>query len=373
MLKHITIEATERARDRIPLRQYHDIRRCFQELIPKLSLDGSRADARSTTRTNERGANDVMESSLFETSREIRNSASQGSKEIQPAAVSNGHDTNEEAGQVDSFRDNDRESPEIGGAVDRPKKRGRKRKRLDGDRQVKGGNRASAMGDRGGTLDIMGTQHGVEEVDVHKGGVQSEAETEDQDSHEDLVKMYKDTEAQCEHICLQLQGFEGGQPEKSAMWNAADELMENQDMAEKQVVDGDNADAELVEGDTLVDESSDQAQPPIDQAANQTRGNSSEQCQHAQDVTEEVAGPDASSLITLNIEHQAAVNHLYDMGSVGILQKLSSSLETMRSSGHDAPHSIHFTTAVLSEEGIVEVHAHAESKEDMERLSRIRG
>ena len=86
-----------------------------------------------------------------------------------------------------------------------------------------------------------------------------------------------------------------------------------------------------------------------------------------------MAGLGASSLITFNIEHQAAVNHLYDMGSVGILQKLSSSLDTMRSSGYDAPHSIRFINIVLSDDGNVEVHAHADSKEDMQQLSRIRG
>ena len=89
--------------------------------------------------------------------------------------------------------------------------------------------------------------------------------------------------------------------------------------------------------------------------------------------TNEVAGLNASSLITFNIEHQAAVNHLYVTSPVGILRNVSSSLETMRSSGHDAPNSIHFTNAVLLEDGNVEVYAYADSKEEMERLSRVRG
>ena len=435
LLKHITIEATETARDRIPLRQYHDLRNSFQELVQKLNLNDSRPDPDSMTRTNKRGANNLMEPSPLETLHSIRDSVSRGGEATQPSVRID--ETHEGAGQLASFRNHGQLSPEIGDVIDRPGKKGRKRKnrdeikqaeesdrasvardimgtqhevdevgvplgqldsfrnnglvfqeideaihrpnkrgrkgnKRDEVRQADGEDRASAVEDHNGTLKIMGTQHGVEEVDVHKSLVHSEVEAEDQDTHEDLLRMFRDIEAQGEYIRLQLQEYEDGQLEESTTWDAADELMENQGMVETPVARNGNADTELIEGDTLVNDTSDQAQRPNDQADNPTRGDSSAPFQHAQEVSE-VAGLGASSLITFDIEHQAAVNALYDMGSVGILQKLSDSLDTMRSLGHDAPHFIRFTNIVLSDDGDVEVHAHADSKEDMQRLSRIRG
>lgn len=276
----------------------------------------------------------------------------------------------------ETFFRNNQVSPEIGEVTLRPKKpkkKGRKRKQHDG-LQTKGSDRASAAGDHNGT--IMGTQHGVAEVGVHKDGAHSEVEADDPDGHEGLLRMFKDAEAQYKHIRLQLQDLKDKQREESIRLDVADELMENQGMVGTQVMTEYNADMELAEGHTLVNDvngSSDQAQLLYDKAAVQTRGDFSQHFQHAQETTEEVVGLEASSLITFNVEHQAAVNRLYVMGSVRILQNVISSLETMRSSGHDAPLTIRFTNAVLLEDGNVEIYAHAESKDDMERLSRIRG
>lgn len=103
ILKHITIEATERARDRIPLRQYHDLRKSFQELVPKLSLDDSRLDPDSMTRANERGANNLVEPGPVEPLRDSRDSVSRVGQGAQLAARSNGDATLEGAGQGDFF------------------------------------------------------------------------------------------------------------------------------------------------------------------------------------------------------------------------------------------------------------------------------
>ena len=425
LLKHITIEATERARDRIPLQQYHDLRKSFQELVQKLS----RSDPDSMAITNERGANNPMEPSPLETLHSIRDSVSRGGEAMLP--VTSSDETHEGAGrlasfrnhgqlspeievsdrskkkgrkrkkrdefrqaeggdrailagdimgtqhevdevdvhqgQLDSVRNNTQLSPEIDEVVDRPKKKGRKRKKRDECKQADGEDRASAVEDHNGTLMNMSTQHGVDEMDVHMDRVYDELETDDQNDHEDLLSMFRDTEAQGEHIRLQLQEYEDGQLEESTTWVAADELEETP-IARKH-----NARTELMEGDTMVNDPNDQAQRPDDRADNQTRGDNSKPIQRPHEVMGEVADLGASSLITFNIEHQAAVNHLYDMGSIGILQKLSSSLDTMRSSGHDAPHSIRFTNILLLDDGNVEVHADADSKEDMQRLSKIRG
>lgn len=372
MLKHITIEAAERARDRIPLRLYHDLRKSFQELVPKLSLDDSLPGPNSLTKMNEGGANNFVEPGPVEPFRDhIRDSVSRIGEAPQLVARSNGHDTHEGAGQG-VFNRNNQVSPEIGEVTIRPKKKGRKRKKRDG-LQTKEDDKASAAGDLHGNSEIMGTQHGVEETGVHKDDAHSQVEADDLDNHEDLLRMFKDTEAQCQNIRLQVQDFENGQMEESTLLDAEDELIENPSVMGTHVVTENSADMELVEGDTLVNDTSDQAQLPYDKVAKQTRGDPNEHIQHAQKVAEQLNGLDASSIITFNIEHQAAVNRLYFMGPVGILHNVSSSLETMRSLGHDAPHTIRFTNAVLLKDGNVEVHAYAASKNDMQRLSRIEG
>ena len=213
-------------------------------------------------------------------------------------------------------------------------------------------------------LEIIDNEPRVEEVDVHEGCIYSGVELDD---HADLIEMFKATEAQREWILVQMQDYESGQLENSTMWDVADELMEDEDMVEKYDVGEEDADVELVEGSTLVNDPSHLAQQPDNGADKQTRWYSNEQFQ------QDVVGPDASSLIPFNVERQESVNCLDDMGSDGILQRLSSSLETMRSLGHDAPDSIQLTNAMLLDNGDVEVHAHAEAKEDMERLSRIQG
>ena len=111
-------------------------------------------------------------------------------------------------------------------------------------------------------MKIIGTRHGAEKVDVHKDDSQREIEADDQDNHEDLLRMFRDTEAQGKHIRLQLQDFENGQLVESTMWNAANDLMENQGMMETPVAREDNAGTELMEGDTLVNDPNDQAQRP---------------------------------------------------------------------------------------------------------------
>lgn len=377
LLKHITAEAAERARDRVPLQQYHDLRKCYQEFFTKLNKESSERHPNAIASTDEWGANNFIEPSPeLGTTREY-DSASLQSRTVRPAAADNGDrdDTRERAGQADLSCDQGRDTTKEAIVINRPEKKGRKRKR-DELRQEKGGDKPSASGDHGSALEIIGNQHRVEEVDIHTRGVYSGysgAETDDRDGYEDLVRMLKDTEAQGEHLCLQLQDFESDQLEEFTTWNAADELMQDQDMVEKYVVEEYEADSDLMEGITLVNDPNDHAQKRDNEANSHIRRDSNEQFQHAREVRHEVARPDASSLITFNIEHQAAVNLLDDMGSVGIIQNLSSSLETMRSSGYDLPNSIHFTNAILLDDGDVEVHAHARSKEDIERLSRIRG
>lgn len=377
ILKHITVEAAERARDRIPLRQYHDIRKSFQEFVTKLNAEGSQAHPKTTTGRDERGANNFTEPSPeLEPTLVTRDSCSRQSEAVRPVALSNGDDTREGAGQVDLSRgkgrddtregagqadfshENGRDATPAAIAIDRPKKKGRKRKKLDGLRQTKEGDKASVAGG-GGILEIMGNQLGVEEVRVHTDWIDSGVETDD---GEDLLRMFKNIEAQCEHIRLQLQDFESEQMKDSAMLHVVDELMEEDDSG-----------VDLMHADTLVNDPSDLALRPNDQADNQTRIEHNEQFQQGPETEQEVGGRDASSLITFNIENQATVNHLNDMGSVGILLRLSSSLDTMRSLGHDVPDSIRFTEAMLLDIGNVEVLAHAGSKGDMERLSRIRG
>ncbi|KAF6217534.1 hypothetical protein HO133_006872 [Letharia lupina] len=359
ILKHITVEAAERARDRIPLRQYHDIRKSFQEFVTKLNAEGSQAHPKTTTGRDERGANNFTEPSPeLEPTLVTRDSCSRQSEAVRPVALSNGDDTREGAGQADLSREKGRDTTPAAIAIDRPKKKGRKRKNRDGLRQTKEGDKASVAGG-GGILEIMGNQPGVEEVRVHPDWIDSGVETDD---GEDLLRMFKNIEAQCEHIRLQLQDFESEQLKGSAMLHVVDELMEEDDSG-----------VDLMHADTLVNDPSDLALRPNDQADNQTRIEHNEQFQQGPETEQEVGDPDASSLITFNIENQATVNHLNDMGSDGILLRLSSSLDTMRSLGHDVPDSIRFTEAMLLDIGNVEVLAHAGSKEDMERLSRIRG
>lgn len=369
LLKHITTEAAELARDRIPLRQYRELRKSYHDLVAKLNVDGGQLRSGTMSRGNQCGANSFMEPNPSETLREIRDSVGRGSEAIIPATISNEDNTPGRAALEDCFRDKGQDSTQTAVVVDRPKKNGRTKKKRDGVGRAKGRLEASATEDHGGFVEIRSAQPRVEEVDVYKCGAYNEAETDDQDTREDLVKMFKDSEAQCERIYLQLQDFESEQLEEPTMWNAADDLMEIGDNVEQHVTNENNADADLVKGDTLVNEASNEPQ----QSDNESQRDSNEQFQHAREVTQEVADSDASFLITFNIEHQAAVNLLNDMGSDGILHKLFSSLETVKSSGTDVPDSIHLTNAMLLDNGNVAVHAHAESKEDNERLGRIRG
>lgn len=370
ILKHITAEAAERARDRIPLRQYHDLRKSFQQLVKKINTEGSQPHPEATAERDEREANNLTEPSPeLETMHAVRASLSWQREAVRLAAPSNRDDTNEGAGQANLSRGQEGDATKVATATDRPKKKGRKRKKHGEVRQAKGEDYAGATGDGGGILETMGKQHSVEEADVHEGFIDSGVETDD---HEDLMRIFKDTEAQCEYLRLQLQGFESGQLEEST-WHVVDDLMEDEDMVEKNVVEEDDACVELLDGGTLVNYPSDLSQWPNNQADNQTKIESNEQIPQGREVKQELVGLDASTLITFKIEHQAAVNKLDDMGYDGILQRLSSSLETMKSLGHDASDYIHFTNAMLLNDGNVEVHAHAASKEDIERLSRIRG
>lgn len=368
ILKHITAEAAERARDRIPLRQYRGHRNSHRELLAKLHGEADLSDIYpgASPGVDECGVSNIYElSPELETTHEVRDSVSRQSKAVRPAAVSNRSDDHKEAGQADFSHDQGGDATKI---VDRPKKKGRRRKHA-GIKQAKGEDKTSATEDHGGTLEIEpGTRH-REEVNTHKSCIDSGVETDD---HEDLMRIFKDTEVQCEHLRLQLQDFEN-ELEDFTLWNVMDELMEDEEVMETVVKEEDNADEEFMEEDTLVNDSSDQAQQPNDRANNKARWHRNEQFQQGREAKQQVAGPDASSLITFNIKHQAAVNHLDDMGSNGILRKLSSSLEAMRSSGYDAPDSIQFTNAMLLENGDVEVHAHAGSNKDMEQLSKIRG
>ena len=283
-------------------------------------------------------------------------------------------DIYEEAGQVDLFRNKGQDTSETANTVDHPKKKGKIRKKCDGVKQAKREDKHNATEDHGNCSETTGNQCRVQEIDRHKDGVYSEPETDDNASVEDLVRMFRDTEAHCEHICLQLQDFEGRQLEESTALDAAEEMMKDRNMAERHAEEEPDTDADLVKANTLVNDRSDQGHRPNDQAENQTHWDNSQQFQHAREVKHEVARPDASAIITFNIEHQAAVNHLDNMGPDGILRRLSSSLETMRLSEHDdVPHSIRFTNAMLLDNGNVEVHAHAESKHDIDRLSKIRG
>ena len=416
LLKHMALEAAARARDRIPLKQYHNLRQSYKQLVAKLH------ELLDTARVEERGGSSVHEPSPeLESMHEIRDSVSRQSEAVRSAGLRSGDDTIEGAGQADlphgqgrdatkavisidrpkkkgrKRKDRDEVSraaegddlsattdgggtleimgnqpgaEEVDVHIDRPKKKGRKRKDRDGVRQATGGDNPSATGVGGGTLEIMGNQPGVEEVDVHKDNTDSGVETDD---HEDLMRMLMNTEAQCERIRLQLQEYESWRLEESAAWHVTNELMEDQDMVGKHVVEEDDSGIELVEGDSLGVDPGDLVQRPNGQEDNQTRFERAEQLQQGQEMKQDIAGPDTSSLITFNIKTQAAVNHLNEIGSDGILQRLSDSLEAMRSLGYDPPDSIHLIDVMLLDNGDVEVHAHARSEEDMERLRRIRG
>lgn len=371
LLKHITAEAAERARDRIPLQLYRDLRSSYQDLFTKLNGQANLSDLGAIASVEEQGVSNIWEQSPeLETMREVRNSVSRQSEAEQPAAMDNEVDTHEGVGQADLSSEQGRVATEASIAVYRPEEKRRTKKERDGVRPAKEEDKASVTHDGGGVLEIIYNEHRVEEVDVHEGCIDSGVEL---DNHEDLIEMFKDTEAQREHILLQMQDYESGQLEDSTMWDVVDELMEDGDMVEKYDVGEEDADVELVEGNTLVNDPNHLAQQPDYRADKQTRWYSNEQFQQGQEVEQEVAGPDASSLITFNIERQETVNCLDDMGSDGILRRLCSSLETMRSLGHDAPDSIQLTNAMLLDNGDVEVHAHAKAKEDMERLSRIQG
>ena len=421
-LKHITAEAAERARDRIPLRQYHGLRKSCLGLLAKFNREHSQSHPGTAVTRNECGTKNLMEPSPeLEVSRGFRGSVDRISEGVRPATLSYGDDIHEGAGQADSFRgkrhgateaadvlDRPRkkgrkrknqdglkgateaadvvarprkkgrkrkkrnglkDATETADELDRPEKKGRKRKNLDGLNQTIGGDRVSATGDHDSTLKIMGNQHEAEEAHVHNGESYSGAEPDDRGTLKDLLRIFNNSEAQCEHLRLQLQGLENGQLEESTTWNAADELVD----VEHILGEEEKADVEALEGDTLVDDPSDEVLRPNDQAVDQIVGDSSEQSQKSREVKQDVERLDASSLITFNIEHQAAVNRLDEIGPHGILQKLAISLEIMRSSGCDVPDSIQLAKALLLDDGHVEVHAYARSKEEMERLSRIRG
>lgn len=363
LLKHINVEAAGRARDRIPLQQYHNLRWSYKQLFAKLIelLDAASVE--------ERGLSNVHEPSPeLESMHAIRDSVSRQSEAVQLTVLSNENNTIEGAGPADLSHELGRDATKAIAKIDRPKKKGRKMKNRDGARQVEGGGDTSATGGSGGTLEKMGNQPKAEEVDVHKDYTDSGVETDD---HEGLMRMLINTEAQCESIRLQLQDYESWQLEDSAMWHVTDELMEDQDMVGKYVVEEDDSGVELVEGDSLGVVPDDLTQQLNDQADSQTRFEHTEQFQQGQEMKQEI--PDRSSLITFNIKTQPAVNQLNDIGSDGILQRLSNSLEAMRSLGYDPPDSIHFINAMLLDNGDIEVHAHARSEEDMERLRRIRG
>ena len=370
LLKHITVEAVERARDRIPLRQYRGLYKSFQSLATKFKAKGNQSHLKEMTKKDERGAASHIEPSPeFETIHTRRASLSRQAEVVRPGAPSNG-DAHEGAGQAHSSRGRGRDAAKAAIAIDRPKKKGRKRKKHDEITQAEREGKASVMRDDGGILETMGNQHGSQEVDVHEGFIDSGVETND---HEDLIRMFKDTEAQCGRISLQLQDLESRQVEGSIMTHVADELMEDEDMREIYLVEEADAGVGLLEGGNSVNYPSDATQGPSGQADNQKRFERNEMFLQGWEVKEELEDPDASSLITFNIEHQAAVNQLDDMDSDSILEKLSSSLEAMRSLGHDVPHFIRFTNAMLLDNGNLEVHAHAKSKDDIGRLSRIRG
>ena len=371
LLKHITVEAAGRARDRIPLQQYHNLRQSYKQLVAKL------IELFDATRVKEHGVSNIHEPSpeleSFETMREIRDSASRQSEAVRPAALSNEDNAVDGAGPADLSQGPGRDATKAIIAIDRPKKnkkKGRKKKNRDGAKQAKRGDNSSATGVTGGTLEKMDYWPKGEELDVHENYIDSGVETDD---HEGLMRMLINNEAQCESIRLQLQEYESWQLGDSALWHATDELMEDQDTVGKYVVGEDDSGVELVEGDILGVDPGDLTQRPNDQADSQTQFERTEQLQQGQGMMQEIAGPDRSSLITFNIKTQAAVNHLNDIGSDGILQRLTNSLEAMRSLGYNPPHSINFINAMLLDNGDVEVHAHARSEADMERLRRIPG
>lgn len=369
LLKHITAEAAERARNRFPLQLYHDLRESYQDLVAKLNVDGGHLHPGAMTMRNQCGANRFMELSPLEPLREIRDSVSRESEAVLPATASNEGNTYGEAARSDCFRDTSQGSTHAAVATNRLKKNGRTKQKRDEFGRAKKRDVSIAREDRDSSLELMGSQSRLEKADLHKEAVYNGTEIDDQDTREDLVKMFQESEAQCERICLHLQDFESEQPEEPTMWHVTDAPMENGDLVKHQVVKEDNEDAELVEGDTLVNEPSGDAQ----RRDSEPRGVSDERVQHSRELVHEVREPDASFLITFKIEQQAAVTILNDMCSDVILHKLSSSLETMRSLGNDVPDSIDLTNATLLDNGNIEVHAHAESKEDNERLSRIRG
>ncbi len=371
LLKHITVEAVDRARDRIPLRQYRGLHKSFQTLATKFKAKGNQSHLNQMTKKDERGAKSLIEPSPeLGTMHARRVSLSRQAKVVRPAAPSNSDDTHERAGQAHSSRGRGRDATKAAIAIDRPKKKGRRKKKRDEVTQAKGEDQTSVMGDDGGILETMDNRHRVQEVDVHETFIDSGVETND---HEDLIRMFKDIEAQCEQISLQLQDLESGQLEDSTTTHVADELIEGEDVRKINLAEEDDAGVEHLEGGKLVKHPSDATQGPSGQADNRKRLERNELFLQDWEVKEELEDPDASSLITFNIEHQAAVNQLDDMDSNGILRKLSSSLETMRSLVHDVPHFIRFTNAMLLDNGNLEVHAHAESKDDIERLSRVRG
>ncbi len=371
LLKHITVEAVERARDRISLRQYRGLHKSFRTLATKFKAKGNQSHLNQMTKKDERGAKSLIEPSPeLGTIHARRASLSRQAKVVRPAAPSNSDDTHEGAGRAHSSRGRGRDATNAAIAIDRLKKKGRKKKKRDEVTQAKGEDQTSVMGDDGDILETMGNRHGVQDVDVHEAFIDSGVETND---HEDLIRMFKDTEAQCEQISLQLRDLECGKLEDSTTTHVAGELMEDEDVRKMYLAEEDDAGVGLLEGGNLVNHPSDATQGPSGQADNKKRFERNELFLQDWEVKEESEGPDASTLITFNIEHQAAVNQLDDMDSDSILEKLSSSLEAMRSLGHDVPPFIRFTNAMLLENGNLEVQAHAESKDDIERLSRIRG
>lgn len=102
LLKHITAEAAERARDRIPLKLYHDLRSSYQYLVTKLNEQAGLSNCGAIASVEERGVSNIREQSPeLETMREIRNSVSRQSEAEQPVALGNGYDTHKGDGQAD--------------------------------------------------------------------------------------------------------------------------------------------------------------------------------------------------------------------------------------------------------------------------------
>ena len=155
LIKHITAEAAERARDRIPLRQYHDLRKSVKGFVAKFNGNGSRQFSAAIARRNKSRGKDFSEPSPeLETLREVRDSISRNSEDVRRVIMSNGCSTRHRAVQVDSVSGHGQDATEAAGEVVRPRKDNGTNEKREMIKRAEGGEKSkksdkSKLADRG--------------------------------------------------------------------------------------------------------------------------------------------------------------------------------------------------------------------------------